>query len=636
MGRGPVKLKRVAPFAAALVALLAAAAPIASGNAPKPWRPTFHPLLRGAPGVPASAGRAADCSGVVQCSTVVVPLDRTGQLPGTISLHVEVVPAQGTPRGAMFLIAGGPGQGSAHVFGLDNANAVSEYRFLFPGYTLVAYDDRGTGASGLIDCPAVQVAITPEQNRAAADACARAARPRSRLLLDGRARGGPGGGPRRPRRRQDRALRRLLRDEARAGIRARASRPRRAARARLGPPRRPGRPVRRERPEEHAGQAGRVLLRRRLPRRDEELQRRRGRGRERAGGKAAVGKGAARERQDDHEEHRRHQPARHRPRLRPEPRPRRRASGGHPRGTQREHAAAAAARLPARARRDHPVGRPQLRPVPRDGLPGRPVPVGAGDADRATPADPRRGGRRAPAPTRSGRSASGPTSSATPTPASCWPSPSGGAALGPGPLPDVPVLAISGGYDMRTPTDGAQTVVSRFRAGPAGRRARESATARPPRTTRAARRRSCGRSCSAAPSPGRAPARRRSCRRSRPFRPPARRSRPSRSARCRPTRSPRGRSRDAEAIWIGAARGALRSRASGAASSRPVRREFTLTRYAIAQGVAVSGRIKLTTTSLPLRFQGTLTVTGPAASTGLLGLNGTSLRGTLGGRIVGR
>ena len=50
----------------------------------------------------------------------------------------------------------------------------------------------------------------------------------------------------------------------------------------------------------------------------------------------------------------------------------------------------------------------------------------------------------------------------------------------------------------------------------------------------------------------------------------------------------------------------------------------------------LSGKLKLTSTSLPLRFEGTLTVSGPAASTGLLGLKGTSLRGTLGGRVVGR
>jgi hypothetical protein len=68
----------------------------------------------------------------------------------------------------------------------------------------------------------------------------------------------------------------------------------------------------------------------------------------------------------------------------------------------------------------------------------------------------------------------------------------------------------------------------------------------------------------------------------------------------------------------------------------PGQRDFTLSKYAVARGVQVSGKIRLTTTSLPLRFEGTLTVTGTAAATGLLGLKGTSLRGTLGGRIVGR
>ena len=58
------------------------------------------------------------------------------------------------------------------MFGLDDEQAVSIYRYLFPGYTLVAYDDRGTGESGLLDCPAVQLALTADQQRAAAAACA--------------------------------------------------------------------------------------------------------------------------------------------------------------------------------------------------------------------------------------------------------------------------------------------------------------------------------------------------------------------------------------------------------------------------------------------------------------------------------
>ena len=38
----------------------------------------------------------------------------------------------------------------------------------------------------------------------------------------------------------------------------------------------------------------------------------------------------------------------------------------------------------------------------------------------------------------------------------------------------------------------------------------------------------------------------------------------------------------------------------------------------------------------PAAFPGHLTVGGASAANGILGLNGTSLRGTLGGRLVGR
>jgi pimeloyl-ACP methyl ester carboxylesterase len=141
-------------------------------------------LLKHAAGLgkPASSGYAAKTfsdvptpcgrpTGVL-CATVTVPIDRTGVFPGTIGLHVEELPAAGTPRGVVFLIAGGPGQGSAHVYGLGDPSAVALYRYLFPGYTLVAYDDRGTGDSGLIDCPDLQKALTADAERTAAAACA--------------------------------------------------------------------------------------------------------------------------------------------------------------------------------------------------------------------------------------------------------------------------------------------------------------------------------------------------------------------------------------------------------------------------------------------------------------------------------
>jgi len=121
--------------------------------------------------VPAAARAACGSNGLV-CLSVPVPLDRTGQVPGTIALHVEELPwPTGTSKGTIFLIAGGPGQGSAHTFGLGTASADQLYQFLFPGYTLVAYDDRGTGDSGLIDCPALQIANTESTERSAAAAC---------------------------------------------------------------------------------------------------------------------------------------------------------------------------------------------------------------------------------------------------------------------------------------------------------------------------------------------------------------------------------------------------------------------------------------------------------------------------------
>ena len=108
--------------------------------------------------VTAAAAAASACGqtpGLV-CSQVTVPLDRTGVTAGSISLHVEVLPASGVQRGAMFMIAGGPGQPSAGVFSLGTPADAAYYRSLFPGYALVAYDGRGSGRSGPLDCPSLE------------------------------------------------------------------------------------------------------------------------------------------------------------------------------------------------------------------------------------------------------------------------------------------------------------------------------------------------------------------------------------------------------------------------------------------------------------------------------------------------
>jgi pimeloyl-ACP methyl ester carboxylesterase len=127
------------------------------------------------PGKAHAAIALTPCPGAtngLQCGTVEVPLDRSGAVPGTISLHVEVLPASGVPRGTMFLIAGGPGQGSAGAYSLSTSGA--DMQNMFPGYTLVAFDNRGTGKSGVIRCPGLQNSTTAtiEQEAALAQDCA--------------------------------------------------------------------------------------------------------------------------------------------------------------------------------------------------------------------------------------------------------------------------------------------------------------------------------------------------------------------------------------------------------------------------------------------------------------------------------
>ena len=95
--------------------------------------------------------------GQARAAVPLSPCKTAGLQCGT----VKVLPAEGLARGVMFLIAGGPGQGSAHAFDLGSNFNRELMRFLFPGYTLVAFDNRGTGDSGLIRCPGLQDAPNP-------------------------------------------------------------------------------------------------------------------------------------------------------------------------------------------------------------------------------------------------------------------------------------------------------------------------------------------------------------------------------------------------------------------------------------------------------------------------------------------
>jgi pimeloyl-ACP methyl ester carboxylesterase len=160
---GAPRLRSAVPVFAslALALLIGSGSASAAPSTPPTWI-EGTPFARAAQPT-AGASKCGTTKGLV-CSEVDVPLDRTGAVAGTIPLHVEVLPnTQGVRRGVIFLVAGGPGQGSARSFDLGSAWSAAFYRFLFPGYTLVAYDDRGTGSSGLLDCSGAQSAVAPDQ-----------------------------------------------------------------------------------------------------------------------------------------------------------------------------------------------------------------------------------------------------------------------------------------------------------------------------------------------------------------------------------------------------------------------------------------------------------------------------------------
>jgi pimeloyl-ACP methyl ester carboxylesterase len=104
-----------------------------------------------------------------QCGTVPVPLDRTGATPGAFSLNVRRIPATTASTDTAILgLAGGPGQAAAPLAG-------TFAQILAPGRAnrdLLVMDQRGTGASNPLSCPAL---ATPDARSSLADAGARCA-----------------------------------------------------------------------------------------------------------------------------------------------------------------------------------------------------------------------------------------------------------------------------------------------------------------------------------------------------------------------------------------------------------------------------------------------------------------------------
>jgi pimeloyl-ACP methyl ester carboxylesterase len=89
----------------------------------------------------------------LSCTDVPVPLDRAGTVPGTIALSVARKLSGPQQAGsALLALAGGPGQ-SAVPFGEFNAKTMAP---ALHGRDLLVFDQRGTGSSDPLSCPALE------------------------------------------------------------------------------------------------------------------------------------------------------------------------------------------------------------------------------------------------------------------------------------------------------------------------------------------------------------------------------------------------------------------------------------------------------------------------------------------------
>jgi pimeloyl-ACP methyl ester carboxylesterase len=93
------------------------------------------------------------------CTTVPVPLARSGSVPGSISLAVEREQVGSTPsQSAVLALAGGPGQAADPLAGFL-AKAIAP---ALRTRDLVVYDQRGTGRSDPLNCSVLDSAQTLE------------------------------------------------------------------------------------------------------------------------------------------------------------------------------------------------------------------------------------------------------------------------------------------------------------------------------------------------------------------------------------------------------------------------------------------------------------------------------------------
>jgi pimeloyl-ACP methyl ester carboxylesterase len=88
------------------------------------------------------------------CGHLSVPLDYTHQVAGTVKLAVERAKAKTPTAPPLFLLAGGPGQSATDAYSQDEVRAVLDGALRTRD--VVVFDQRGTGESGVLRCPALE------------------------------------------------------------------------------------------------------------------------------------------------------------------------------------------------------------------------------------------------------------------------------------------------------------------------------------------------------------------------------------------------------------------------------------------------------------------------------------------------
>src|SRR5829696_6335795 len=99
-----------------------------------------------------AAQRWRGCFGDLECTRVRVPLDRSGALPGTVSLKVSRGRFAGRDGEQLMYLSGGPG-GAGIIEMIDVLFTVPS---LLDRFNVIGFDQRGTGESGLLRCPALE------------------------------------------------------------------------------------------------------------------------------------------------------------------------------------------------------------------------------------------------------------------------------------------------------------------------------------------------------------------------------------------------------------------------------------------------------------------------------------------------